>query len=651
MKKTNLLIAFLLCLGSVLQAQEKDAVLMTLGGESIYASEFRHVYAKNLELVKDEEQKTVEGYLDLFIDFKLKVKEAYAQNLQERPVYQKDFTHYQDQLARSFLYEEEITEDLIKEAYERSKEEIHASHILIICTHDAVPQDTLIAYNKAVAARQRALKGEDFNKLIMELSEEPGIERSNGDLGYFSAFKMVYDFENGAYNTPEGEISEVIRTQYGYHVINILDRRPKLGKVAVSHIMITTRDDSTNTAQKRINDIYQLLQQGESFDDLAKQYSDDRRTGKDGGRMRPFTRGELRVPEFEDRAYALEEPGAISQPIESPFGWHIIRLDQKIPLPSLEEDRNRLTSKVKNGERATIVKKAVNEQIKDRVGFESDPDYMDYFMSLVGDEVIDRKWVLDSTASGLDKTLFTAGKLSATYGDLANYLYDRQSKIRPHQQKKSLIEYAYNEYLGIELRKAFKLYLEDNEPKYGPVLREYREGLLIFEVMGDNVWEKARLDTLGQEQFHQNNIERYQWKRRATADVFTAYDKQTINSIQKMLAEGQQAEAIEQALNTEDKVKVVVSSSTFEEGAKELPEAYGFTTGTSEVFQNGNSFILVHTKEVMAPGPKDFEDVKGRVLSDYQAELEETWMNGLREKYPVEVNKKTLKKLKKEFGQ
>lgn len=651
MKKTYVLFLLLIGLSPLMLAQDNDPVLLTLDNQPVHASEFRHVYAKNLELVKDEEQKSVEGYLDLFVDFKRKVREAYAQGLDEADVYKREFKHYKDQLARSFLYEEKITEELILEGYERGKEEVRVSHLLIACTPDAVPQDTLVAYNKAAAARERAIKGEDFTGLIMELSDEPGIERNQGDLGYFTVFKMVYDFENVAYATPKGEISEVFRTQYGYHILKVLDRRDRVGKIAVSHIMLSTRMDSTDAPKKRIYELYQLLQQGESFDDLAEQYSDDRRTGKEGGRMRPFTRGDLKVPAFEDRAYALENPGDISEPIQSPFGWHIIRLDQKFDLPTLEEERANITSRVKDGERATIVNKAINEQIKDRVGFEAGPDYKAFFNELVGEEVLQRKWVLDSTAKGLDQTLFVAGTLRSTYGDLAQYLYKQQGKIRPHQQKQSLIDFAYQEYLGLELRKAFKIYLEKNEPKYSPVVREYREGLLIYEVMDKNVWEKASLDTLGQEQFYKAHLDRYQWKKRAVADVYTAFDEATINTIQQYLGEGRDAEAIQEALNTKDEVKVVISSSTFEKGAKELPVDYDFKAGLSKVHQMGSSFVLVNASEILPAGPKEFDEVQGRVLSDYQAQLEVEWMESLREKYPVEVNKKTLKSLQKEFGQ
>ena len=269
-------------------AQKKRDVLMTIDGNPITAQEFKRVYKKNLDLVQDEKQKSVEGYLDLFVDYKLKVAEAFDQKLNEKESYVKDFSKYEEQLSRNYIYEDKVTEDLIREAHKRTMEEIDASHILILCNFDALPQDTLAAYNKAKAIRAEALLGENFNKLIVQKSEEPGVEKSKGRLGYFSAFGMVYPFEDMAYNTPVGEISEVVRTQYGYHIIKIHDRRERQPKIEVGHIMISTRFDSLNKAEGKIKDILSLVKQGQSFEDLANQYSDDRTTGVKGGKIRAF---------------------------------------------------------------------------------------------------------------------------------------------------------------------------------------------------------------------------------------------------------------------------------------------------------------------------------------------------------------------------
>ena len=284
-------------------AQSKKDELLTIDGSPVYVKEFNRVYKKNLDLVQDESQKDVDGYLELFIDYKLKVAEARAQGLDQDQSYVRELSQYRDQLSRQYLAKDQITDELSKEAYERGKEEINASHILILVDFDAMPQDTLAAYNKLKKIRERALKGEDFTELAKKHSEEPNASVSGGDLGYFSVFQMVYPFETEAYNTKTGEISNIVRTQFGYHLIKVNDRRERAPKIEVSHIMISDKRKERNfDPQERIQEIYKLLEQGESFESLAKQYSDDRGSGNKGGELKPFTRGDLKAPEFEAAA-------------------------------------------------------------------------------------------------------------------------------------------------------------------------------------------------------------------------------------------------------------------------------------------------------------------------------------------------------------
>ena len=217
MMKNFLSLFILVFLGATtVFSQNKKEVLMTINGDPVYTNEFKRVYKKNLDLVQDESQKDIDGYLNLFVDYKLKIAEAQAQKLDEESTYKREFSKYRDQLSRNYLFEDKVTEELAKEAYERGKFDIAASHILIRTDYESVPQDTLAAYNKIKSIRERALKGEDFTTLAKTYSEEPGASERAGDLGYFSVFTMVYPFETAAYNTPVGEISDIVRTSFGY---------------------------------------------------------------------------------------------------------------------------------------------------------------------------------------------------------------------------------------------------------------------------------------------------------------------------------------------------------------------------------------------------------------------------------------------------
>ncbi len=644
-------LSIICCLVSLSASAQKKKVLLTIDDQPVYAKEFKQVYLKNLNLVQEEEQKTVDGYLQMFIDYKLKVAEAYSQELDERKSYVDDFSKYQEQLSRNYIYENSLTEELAKEAYNRSLEEIDASHILIACNWDAVPQDTLVAYNKIKSIRAKAVaKGADFSQLAVKNSEEPNVEKSKGRLGYFTAFGMVFPFENAAYNTPVGEVSEIVRTQYGYHILKVHDRRKREAAISVAHIMTSTRGQEEGyNPKERIEEIATLLEQGLNFDDLARQYSVDKATAKKNGKMRKFVKGELRAPSFEEAAYALQNPGDISKPVKTDFGWHIIKLIEKHTMPSFEEERVMLERKVKDGERSKIVSTAVNNKIKDKYGYTSVNPYLPFFQTYVGDEVLKRKWEYKAISENENKVIFTIGETKATYNELAKYIEERQKKARPYTQKVTLLKAYYDEFETKVLKDHFKTQLELENDEYAGVIREYRDGLLIFEVMGDNVWNKAKQDTLGQEAFFNANKGNYNWKQRVDADVISTSDKAIMEQVKALLKEGKTAEEIKTELNKDKKAAIILSSKKFEIGQKGLPKDFEVKEGISKVYNENNTYTVVVTKEIIPAGPKEFDEVKGKVLSDYQNEVEKQWMESLRAKYEVEVNKRTLKRLRKEL--
>jgi peptidyl-prolyl cis-trans isomerase SurA len=379
MKKIILVCALFSFVFTAYSQSQKD-VILTIENTPVYKQEFLRVYKKNLDLVKDASQKSVDGYLDLFVDYKLKVQEAYAQKLDQGKAYKKEFEKYRAQLSRNYLFEQKIEEDMAREAYERSKEQINAQHVLIMVGYDALPQDTLQAYNKATEVMQKAKNGEDFTDLVLQYSEEPNTKEQNGNLGYFSAFSMLYPFENAAYNTKVGAISDITRTSYGYHVIKVLDRRPTGNEITVSHIMVSNKNkDPKFDPQVRINELYQLLNQGQKFEDLAKQFSEDKNSGVSGGKLKPFTRGKLRAPKFETAAFKLTTPGDISMPVSSAFGWHIIRLEAISESKTFEQQRDRLLAQGNRGERLLAVTSEIRSNIKDKYGYTNDASYASFF--------------------------------------------------------------------------------------------------------------------------------------------------------------------------------------------------------------------------------------------------------------------------------
>lgn len=648
-KNLSVIIVALLTVATAFSQKKKD-ILLTIDGDPVYAKEFKRVYKKNLDLVQNESQKDIDGYLDLFIDYKLKIAEARAQHLNEKENYKKELNQYRDQLSRNYLYEDQITEELAREAYERGKEEIHASHILIPVGSDAMPQDTLAAYKKIKAIRDKAIKGADFDQLARDNSEEPNAKKTAGDLGYFSVFGMVYPFETAAYNTKKGEVSDIIRSQFGYHILKVKDKRERLPKIIVSHIMISDKKGArTFDPEERINEIATMLKQGQSFESLAKEYSDDKSSAVKGGKLIPFTKGQLRSPEFEKVAYSLKKSGDISEPVRSDFGWHIIRFEEALAPESFEEQRQELEKKVSQGDRAKLVTYAVNKRIKDKYGFKKGVDYLPYFDTYVTDSVLARKWKREAIPGAEDKTLFTIGDKKVVFSDFAKYIEERQKNTRTYPKKDALLAGLYDEFETKELKDYFKTKLEIENEDYAAVLNEYRDGLLIFDAMEKNIWEKAKNDSIGIKDFYEKNKQNYQWKQRVDADVFSATSNSNAQRVQKLLEEGKSAEEIKAELNPQGTVNVILSQGTFEVGDSELPNDFDMKKGISQIYPSNGSFTVVNVKDVHAPGIKSLDDVKGRVISSYQNDLENKWMESLHSKYKVEVNKKTLKRVKKQL--
>ena len=649
MKKYLALILVLLFINLSFSQNKKD-VLLTVDGKPVYTSEFKRVYNKNLDLVKDESQKSVESYLDLFIDYKIKVAEAYAQKLDKDETYISEFNQYRDQLSRNYILENKVTSELSLEAYERSLEEINANHILVLSKYEDIPQDTLKAYNKIKAIYDRAKAGEDFVALAKENSEEPNADNGGGQLGYFTAFAMLYPFETAAYNTQVGGVSEIVRTQYGYHIIKVNDRRKRGSQITTSHIMLSDKGSNrTFVPADRIIELYALLQQGEDFAKLAEQYSDDKNSAKNGGQLQKFRKGELRAPKFEEAAFSLENAGDYSKPVKSQFGWHIIQLNEKHSIPTYEEERESLEKKVKNGVRSKIVTSALNDQIKDKYGYVEVTNYVPFFNIYVSDDILKKKWEYDTIGNAQDRVIFTIGKKEIRFSDFAKFIVSRQKQQFTATEKSYVLADFYYEFESLELKNYFRDNLEFENVQYASTIREYRNGLLIFDLMNKNIWMKAKNDTLGLQNFYETVKENYTWNDRVDAVIVTSTTEDAALVARNLMLNDKTSEEIKGVLNVDDQINVIISEGVFEKGQRELPGNFEVKVGVSETYSNKDGFTIVRVNKVIPTDIKPLGTVKGKVMSDYQNDLESKWMMRLRDMYKVKIHKKALKRVKKEL--
>ena len=353
------------------KAQKKnDPVILTVEKENVTLSEFEAVYNKNNNVSANVEQKTPAEYMELFINYKLKVKEAEALGLDTVESYKQELQGYLKQLSDPYLVDKQYTEDMVREAYDRLQYDVKASHVLIRVEEDASPEDTLKAYKKITEIYNKAKAGADFGDLAIKNSEDPSAKQNRGELGYFTAFRMVYPFESAAYNTPVGSVSKPVRTSFGYHILKVEDKRPEIGEIRAAHIMVASKagdgKDLQINAEKKINEIYERVLAGEDFGQLARMYSDDNGSKGRGGELPWFGSGRM-VAEFENAAFALDSNGAISKPVRSQYGWHIIKRLDKKNIGSYEDEYKRLKSRVEKDRRGEGSKESLVKKIESRL--------------------------------------------------------------------------------------------------------------------------------------------------------------------------------------------------------------------------------------------------------------------------------------------
>ncbi len=628
------------------QSQSED-VLFTVDGDPIESEEFLRVYRKNLDLVKDESQKDVDAYLKLFVNYQLKIKEAKRMGLDTIPNYIKEFGNYKRQLSKNYLSDSNVTESLVKEAYDRTAQDVKASHILIRL--DENEKDTLQVYNQLVQLRER-VKNEGFETVQSEVHNGNTVFAE--DLGYFSAFKMVYPFENAAYNTEVGDISNPFRTQFGYHIVKVDDKRASRGEVTVAHIMISNKQsDSLLNPETRINEIYKKLNQGENFESLAKQFSDDKSSSNNGGMLSPFTGGQLSSQEFETVAFGLTEAGAVSKPFSTDYGWHIVKLISKKPVEPFQEIKDQMENKVKRDARSSLINTALAKKLKEGYNVMDDPKKLEVFSAMLTTDFYSRAWTIPTTFDS-NKTLFKIDKKIVTDGDFANHLLSAQksyaNKTTPFS---TIVEKEYKAFQESQILRYHEENLEFENEDYAQILKEYRDGLLLFDLMEKEVWNAAAQDSTGLKAYYDAHKSDYVWKDRVDVILATAAKESDIREVSKLLKKGRTDSEISTKLNTESSQKVIFTKGMMETDHQSLPKDLVLEQGLSKIYNYNDAYHVMMINKVIPSENKTFEEAKGKVISDYQTMIEDTWMTDLKKRYKVEVNQKALETVKNKIKQ
>ncbi len=639
----SILALFLISLASFAQ----NTTLITIGDKKISKNEFVKIYTKNNSKEISNDIKTVDEYLELFINFKLKVVEAEAMGLDTVKSYVTELDKYVSQLAKPYFTNPELQEQLYKEAYERLTQENRISYIFVQSRADATPEDTLKAYNKINDARKRIVKGEEFSLVAKEVSESRTVKKDGGDAWYVSALQSPYNIENYIYNAKVGDVSKPLKIPSGYFVVKITDKRPATGQINASHIMSSYKKGSSQAdslkAIKKLEEIQQKLKDGDKFEEVAKKYSDDKGSGAKGGELGWFGTGKM-VREFETVAFSLQNIGDVSEPVQSMYGWHIIKLNDKKGFGTYEEKKEGIVKRVEKDERFKIVEKSVYNKIKKDGKFKTKNGIRNFY-SNVDSTIFLGTWKSE-TLQNSKKVMFILDGTKYREGDFANYLISKQKKGRKIEISKH-IDNEYQIYIT-ELLTEFKIkHLSENDGEFKYIRNEYHDGLLLFEITDQIVWSKAVKDTTGLKNFYGKNKNKYYEK--LNLEIYSYDNDATLEKAKKVLTE--KANKNYSDLTVVEKVNIVgfnlVKSSVFKKGDDNTAD-FVFKKYEKNEITNEQLFVVDKQNNQIIYLNSNFRYVKGLVTADYQTELENIWLKELKKKYKVEVNKKVLEQVKQE---
>ncbi len=669
MKKANCLKLFLLALilmpSLFVNAQSKldKKVLMTIGNEDVTVKDFTEVYAKNNLKSEVIEKKTVDEYLDLFINFRMKVMEAERLKLDTSAKFQRELAGYRKQLAKPFMSSDDITDELLQEAYQRKLKDIRASHILIRCDKHALPSDTLKAYNKAMDLRKRALKGEDFGELAIRYSDDPSAKPmkatdqaparpgNRGDLGYFSVFDMVYPFETGAYNTQPGDISMPVRSDFGYHIIKVESATEAMGAIQAAHIFLQlpfdAPADEVAAMKQKADNIYNELmsQDGNNWNEAVTKYSDDRGTVARGGALSTFTVNRI-VPEFIEACKSLDI-NEISKPVRTDYGFHIIKLLSKTGVGSFEKEMKGLSERIEKDMRSKKSDEVVLKQIKKDYKFKANDKNLEAFMATVDSSIL-RKAYKPAEGVDMNATLFTLDGNTTKVKDFITYIEEKQTP----QKYVTPSTYAYQLYESFSnetLLNYADAHLEEKYPEFKEMVQEYKDGILLFDLMDREVWDKAVKDTLGLQEYHKAHASNYMWSDRVLATIVTVARKESLPAVKALISNGTPLDSLRTALSRDSINFAFVRKGFYQKGDNQYVDQTEWKEGTVNEIPStvDESTVIVCIREVRKPEEKTLKEAKGLVISDYQQELEKSWIASLHKRYPVSINEKVLDKVRK----
>jgi peptidyl-prolyl cis-trans isomerase SurA len=652
MKARSPVLLLSLLLPWLCQAQElNDRTLMTVAGRDVPAGEFIRMYNKSRE---PGSSSGIDDYLQQYILFKLKVADAMQEGYDTTRAFRNEFNGYRNQLAQSYLTDNDAKEKLLQKTYQRSQTEINAWHILVNCPAEAKPEDTLNAWQKAADIKERIIRGEPFEQVARAASDDPSVKINGGNLGYFTVFQMIMPFEDAAYNLKKGALSDPVRTPYGYHIIKIADKRPARGKVLVAHIMKAsppaTGEKESKQAEEEINRIYLELKSGASFSELAKLHSDHKESAANGGKLNWFGTGEI-ITGFSEAAFSIPDTGKFSPPVRTPYAWHIIKLLDRKPHGSFEETRSYLESRLNQSYLNSFSKRSFVSKLKTEYKFRLNQAAYDWFVSNTDTLVIQglSKYDREAMPSG---NLYTFANQHLTINEFASYLERRGSMIATDDPGYFLSQ-SLETRLSDQIIRYEDSMLEKKYPDFRYLMNEFHDGILLFEISGKKVWNRVSEDSAGLRVFYHQHMNEYLTRKGIEAKIYTLRSpekEKPFNSAYRKYSKKPSVDELMKAkFNRKNDSVVVITGGRWYAGENQELDKIDWREGV-EFRKMGRYPSIIVISRVLEPEPLPFEEVQGDIMMLYQDYLEKEWTGQLKSKYTVKVVESVLAEIKRSLG-
>jgi len=643
MNKTGFIYLLLIIVTSAnafAQSTSTDSLVFRVDDLKVYKSEFLKQYKKSNTTSFDSEDLSIDEYADMYIDFKLKVKAAIDMGLDTMPEFLNEYNNYRRQLADKFISNGDVTESMVKETYHSMVNEVNVSHILVKLAPDATPDDTLTAYNKSIDILKEIQSGKSFSDMAIKYSEDPSVQQNKGNMGWFKAFKMVYPFERASYELEVNEVSQPVRTKFGYHLIKKNDERPSRGKIKVAHIMKQPRpNDSTYSVKDEIYKIYTKLQSGENFEDLARQFSEHKQTAGNGGEMAPFEIGQLNSAVFEEEAFKLNAENPLSEPFRTKFGWHIVKYIGEEPVGDYDELKNEIVKKIKTSDRSKRLIENIKQDLMKHYEVSTNYEVLSGLEERIDSTLLNYKYKYEALEE--DDTAWIL-KIDDTSYPLSEFLKGLQQSQRslsgtsvPARVNDAIDKFTYAKLIGIHNKN-----LEKISPVFASEIKTYYEGLLMFEVMQKEVWKKTQEDSTGLLDYYNAHKNSFKSKKKVSGILASTTDKKVAKRLkQDMLLDSltvlkaNYPDVIFQELN-----QVEIDNAS-------LPKDLELSLNSPKTYKYNGQLLTILITDKADERLQAFEEVKGEVISQLQTKREKEWLEELRKTYAVEINQDLLKTL------